>query len=249
MPSVRWRDRILLTRQGGILDPRSIAGLAAWYQASDLLNGGGNPANNASVTTWKDKSGHGRDLTQGSGGQPTYKTSGFQSKPAVLFSGTVSTQTNLISGTVNLAQPGYFFLAGSFGSPLTTAQYLMDGTTNRWLCNNENPGVNNIIAFYAGTGPVDVTIPANSLLNPRIVTLVFNGASSLVRFEGIQQGSGNAGTSAWDAISLGGRQGLGGDGLNGPVAEVLVYSGVALSAADVRRVEAYLGTIYNLVTF
>lgn len=245
MPSERWRDRILLTRQGGVLDPRTIAGLALWYQASDLLNGGGLPANNAAVSTWKDKSGSSHNLTQATGSlQPVFKIAGFQGKPAVLFSGSPSTQNNLVSGALNFSQPGTVFAACKFGS-LSNAQYLMDGATNRWQTANNNPGSSTTWTVYAGGAGEIFTVPNNSLASPCILTWTYNGASSIGRLNGAQVGSGNPGTSALDTLSVGGRDGLGGLGFNGPIAELIFYT-ATLSAQDMSRVEIYLGASYNI---
>ncbi len=64
--------------------PQSINNLVCWYQTADLLNSGALPSNGATVSTWKDKSGNGRDLTTNAG-SPTFQTNFTNSKPAVHF--------------------------------------------------------------------------------------------------------------------------------------------------------------------
>lgn len=225
-----------------------ITGYAAWYQAADLLNGGALPSNGAAVSSWKDKSGNARDLSQATPAlQPTFAVSGIGGQPAVSFTGTLAVEQNLVSGTLNFAQPGTVYIVCKFGSPLSNAQYLMDGATNRWLINNENPGTTTKIGTYAGSASADFTVPSNALLSPSIIVLQFNGASSLCRLNGIDRGaaSANPGTSALDVLSVGGRNGLGGDGFGGPIAEIIIYL-AAHSAAQMQQNEAYLGSFYSI---
>jgi hypothetical protein len=85
--------RTLRPRQTGF-DPRSISGLALWLDATDatttLLDTG--------VTTWKDKSGNGRDFTQTTGNdQPTVST--LNGRRALAFNGTSAQMTRDIAHT------------------------------------------------------------------------------------------------------------------------------------------------------
>lgn len=47
--------------------PSAISGLKLWLDASDINNGGANPADGSNITTWKDKSGNANNATQFSG--------------------------------------------------------------------------------------------------------------------------------------------------------------------------------------
>src|SRR5690606_25174370 len=62
---------------GGFESFSSATSLALWLDATDPLNGGALPANGATVSTWMDKSGFGRNATTGPGsgvGTPKYVT-------------------------------------------------------------------------------------------------------------------------------------------------------------------------------
>lgn len=52
-------------RQSQVFTPTQISGCALWLDGADPNNTGIPPANNASITTWVDKSGNGRDFTTG----------------------------------------------------------------------------------------------------------------------------------------------------------------------------------------
>jgi len=83
------------------IDPRTLPGLFAWY-AADSVNGLGAalPADGATVSTWKDLSGNGRDL--GVGGTPIFKVgvAGLNGVyPAVRYDGTSARNVAGFAGT------------------------------------------------------------------------------------------------------------------------------------------------------
>lgn len=74
----------LLRPKASGFNPKSIAGLYAWYDAADsaavTLNG-------TTVSEWRDKSGGGRHVSQGTAlSQPTYTTAGQNGKNCLTFS-------------------------------------------------------------------------------------------------------------------------------------------------------------------
>ena len=81
--------------------PLQLAGLVAWYDADDILAGtGAQPAANAPVPLWKDKSGNGHDLAQAN---PVYAPNFLFSTPAVKTYGdslTVGIHASVV-GTTN----------------------------------------------------------------------------------------------------------------------------------------------------
>lgn len=77
-------SRLLLPRATGF-NPKSISGLAAWYDASDTASV---TLNNSAVSQWSDKSGNARHLTQTTANnQPSYSTT-VAGKNAITFDGT-----------------------------------------------------------------------------------------------------------------------------------------------------------------
>ena len=65
--------------------PSDIVGLELWLDASDINNGGAQPADGSPVTTWMDKSGQNRDAVGGSGN--TFDADGLDGFPTVAFDG------------------------------------------------------------------------------------------------------------------------------------------------------------------
>ena len=70
---------------------------ALWLDAADT---GTITLNGSTVSQWKDKSGNGANLSQATAAlQPTYSSSGFNSKPSIIFD---ATSKNLFRGASNL---------------------------------------------------------------------------------------------------------------------------------------------------
>jgi hypothetical protein len=88
-----------ITTQASNFSPSSITGLQAWYDGADPLGTGTPPANGATVSTWVDKSGNGRDATT---------------------SGGPFTAAQYVAGS-----PGYMYFGGSNGYGLTNSTNYM----------------------------------------------------------------------------------------------------------------------------
>ena len=82
----RWVDLPFL--------PNKVTGLILWMDANDPNNTGIQPSNGSTISTWKDKSGGGRDATANT--PITYNTTGLNSKPALTF-----TKTQWLTGNVS----------------------------------------------------------------------------------------------------------------------------------------------------
>ena len=113
--------RLLRPQPSRGFNPRSISGLYAWYDAADsaavTLNG-------STVSEWRDKSGGGRHVSQGTAGsQPTYTTAGQNGKNCLTFSSAGSGR-RLVAATASdwaflhdgLSLYGMFIVASSSGS-------------------------------------------------------------------------------------------------------------------------------------
>ena len=82
LPALTYNANI---EQAPAFNPRSISGMTLWLSGKDPNGTGVLPANGASISTWVDKSGSGRNATQASAGlQPTYNLAGQY----LLFDGT-----------------------------------------------------------------------------------------------------------------------------------------------------------------
>lgn len=98
----------------------------------------------------------------------------------------------------NVSQPGTIILAGNSTDP-NNPKGIVTGssTTLRWQMSVDGSG--NII-IYAGAS-LDTT--RNAALGNQVFTAVYNGASSLSRFNGTQTASGNAGTQQTNQVTIG----------------------------------------------
>lgn len=83
--------RLLVPRAAGSFDPRKISGLEVWLDAADTTT---ITLNSGNVSQWNDKSGKGRNFTQGTAiKQPAYSTTYF-AKGAVHFDGSDDVMSN-----------------------------------------------------------------------------------------------------------------------------------------------------------
>lgn len=83
--------RLLRPRTTGF-NPKSIAGLTAWWDASDSST---ITLNATTVSEWRDKTGNGRHLEQGTAlNQPTYAASDIGGKASVRLGNTVTQRMN-----------------------------------------------------------------------------------------------------------------------------------------------------------
>jgi len=100
--------RLLRPRASGQFDPRSIAGLAAWYDAADSSTlfdadtGGALVAANGTVGRWQDKSGNGRHATQAiANNRPQRQVNVFSGRDALTFDG--SNDALILSSNVTMS--------------------------------------------------------------------------------------------------------------------------------------------------
>ena len=124
--------RLLRPRATGF-NPRSISGLAAWYDASAASS---ITLNGSTVSQWADLSGNGRNQSQATAAsQPTYNATGLNGKGTLTTTGT---QCIFQRGTVNdvhsfLMNPGTDQLQARRGaSNQGTATVSGLGTTDIW---------------------------------------------------------------------------------------------------------------------
>jgi hypothetical protein len=238
--------RLLRPRATGFT-PRSISGLAAWWDASDA----------ASITTvsgrvsqWNDKSGNGVHATQTTANNRPVNTSQTLNGRAVMtfdgsndimsFTGTARTdetqfvvvRNNMVASAVSTQQ-----ILGDASSGFgVTAVIKNDGSTNSDVFTHCG-------GFSLGTTSARYQFPANNPFGPAVVSAIRSSASGgILRTDGVQRAT--CTTSNSYALAR-----IGGVGsslpLNGYIAEIVIYSR-ALSVADVQRVERYLGTKWGL---
>lgn len=214
-------------------NPTSVAGVTAWYDASQL-----NETSGAAMTQWDDLSGNGYTLS----GAATYYSAGadlINSKPVVVFNGT---DDYLYNASLSLAQPTTVFFVFQF--------LALTGHNPFWYSSQS------YVAMYAsGSGPYtwefysgdyvgsSTDVVANTAYE---IDAVFGTTpEGTLDLNGTLIATGYSGTTAMDGIVLGCSCSAAvapanfGYFSNVAIAEALVYSG-ALSASDRSSVQNYL---------
>lgn len=208
--------------------PKSIAGLQLWLDASDsstvTLNG-------SNVSQWNDKSGNGRNATQGTANnQPTYATAGRNSRNIITFDGT---SDSMLTNDYTIAQPHTLFVVGRRAVGGANQNFTDGGSAGRaavYWANTDNWGM---------FGGVALTGPAGTDTNWHVFAASFNTTSSTLRLDGSTIATGTAGTESYTGLRIGGYNATLAL-LNGSIAEIISYSG-SLSAANRSLVERWLG--------
>lgn len=124
--------RLLRPRRRGGFDPRTIAGLEAWWDAADSANV---TLDSGRVATWKDKSGKGRDASNLTSGttQPSYEAAVQNGLSAVRF----ATASSQFLATSSAADWKFFhdgtlvtvFACGAFTSAATGSNTILTTLT------------------------------------------------------------------------------------------------------------------------
>jgi len=239
-----------------IFTPKSITGLAMWFDAADnstiTLSG-------SLVTQWNDKSGNGYNATNSTYVSPTYSATGFNTKyPGLLFNGTSTMlATPSILPTPVLSANGTdttIFLV--FNRLTGTGNYVAFGLGGAAVATNYNTYVlrdpwstgNSILDIGNGaSGRVSI---ANTANGPQIYSLWRSGTSTYFYNYGASIGSNlssssNVGTTN-QPLNIGG--GFADSGwYNSYISEFIIYN-YALSTSQRQQVEGYLGWKWGLAS-
>jgi hypothetical protein len=229
-------------------DPRKIANLAFWLDATDSTTV---DTSSGFVTEWRSKVGAGTATQSTANDRPAYTVAGRNGKNVVTFDGTTDW---LITGTLSISQPYTIIWAGqSIGNaPGTTAtiNFFTDSTnsSNRVILIHNFAGTistNGRLSMFSGTelSPASGTQAYNAW---SVVSGVFNGSSSRLRANGTQVASGNAGSGGIAALTLGARfNQAAGNFFEGPWGAFLIYSR-ALSDTECLAVERGLAKSFAI---
>lgn len=116
--------------------------LALWLDAEDTTT---ITLNGSSVSQWNDKSGNGRNVTQGTAAnQPTYQAAGLNSKPTLSFDGT----NDFLLGTSNIG------LSGNPSFSLFTVQTGVAASSQVWVASGQNIAGKGVHWMSGSTGTV-----------------------------------------------------------------------------------------------
>lgn len=222
--------------------PLDIPGLKLWLDASNAATlwqdtAGTTPAtaDGDPVGRWDDLSGQGNNATQGAASaQPALRLAIQGGRNVVRFDGVNDVIATALFGAA-LSQPTTIFVVYR-NIPTSGTKPVFDG------------GATGGRQQFVAHGPSNAYIYAGTILNGsgqldgascRVVSALFNGASSQFWANGVSQGSGNAGIQALGRLALMSDSVAGGSAYtSGDICEVAVYSG-ALTAQQRARWESY----------
>lgn len=234
----RWQSIYGRARQ---FDPRRIAGIGAWYDASVASS----ITIQTGVQQWADLSGNGRHLVQNTtNNQPVYATNLLNGLPAVQFD---KVNDRLVWASAGaLQQPLTIFTVHRLGATVSVSnETVYDSATNG----------NRMRMYYGNSGQFGITANGSNVLATASINqfpdtefgvseAIFNGSSSFVARNGALSNTGNAGTATSDGIALnafGGFAAFGGAW----IAEFILYSR-SLGATERRAIRQYLGRKYAI---
>jgi len=235
-----------LTPPGPFL-PTQITGLQLWLDATDVNGNGTSVANGASISTWTDKSGNGRNGTANT--SITYATSGLGTGyPALTFTGSQWVNGSVsISGTTMTV---FNVFSMNSSSPFAARVLALARTETNDFDNVAYVGIlrqssTNIGPYRNGTYTQATTPYATRLMN----TTYFDGTNQYTATNGgTSSSSASSGSFAVTAYRVANNTNSGdtaAGALNGFVGEVLVYNS-SLITAQRQQVEGYLAWKWGL---
>jgi hypothetical protein len=220
--------------------PKSISGLAAWYDASVTSS----ITIQTGVQQWSDLSGNGRHLTQNTtNNQPQHGAVTLNGRPVVTFDGA---NDFLRTAAFTITQPYQTFLVFRFQSAYSISRRVLE---HRTLGGTRSGEIYNIssssLTLYSG-GVIGLTgLPAGAREAFNIYDVELNGANSRMRFRQTAV-SGNPGANGGNGFTIGA------NGNTTPtewgdvsIAEIVHYS-KALTDTQADQVRNYLGRKWNL---
>jgi hypothetical protein len=211
--------------------PTDIAGLQLWLDASDASSVTLDGSNN--VEQWNDKSGNARHATQATALlRPAYSTAAVNSLNAVTFNGT---SHRVATGSFSVSQP--YTLCVVISSTNNGSFRVMFESSSPRMSLFSQSGTS---LFYNAGSDISgsVTISTNVA---RLITGVFAGASSSLRFDKSAVSTTSPGTNAIGGGCTIGSTPSGTFPFAGSICEILLYN-TALSGTDLTNVESYLSS-------
>ena len=219
----------LQTTGGAAWSPASIAGLAYWFDASDIstlsLTAG-------DVDQWDDKSGNGRHVTPASNA-PSWAAN------RITFD--LANSENLRSGAFVIAQPYTVVVVWKKTVARDIASYMV-GSLNAVAGGMIGTGTSGAGNFVANAGAA-LSWGNNDITTDHLHIVIFNGASSKYYLDDAASIDGNAGANATDGIEIGGYNNW--IWIDAELMEVIGYSG-AMSDEDRLLLKTYLQTKWGL---
>ena len=206
-----------------VITPTVVAGLIFWMDGADPAGTGVLPANGASITTWVDKSGNGKNATV-STSPATYSLS----TKSLVFTGAQYYTTPFTSVpttisvflVINLGSPGYMDMMAGVLQVIST-------------------GYNQLVTIPGGSHVLNGA--AMSQNTNILYNFTFDASSSAaIYYNGALSGTRNGSTSysGNGSIVIGSSDGVH-ETYTGTISEILIYNSV-LSTANRQKIEGYL---------
>ena len=181
------------------------------------------------------------DLAEGNNasatGSPTFEESGFNSKPSVLFDGVDDAfQSSTFS---SIEHPYTVFHVIELDSGASPDNTIFSGREEGDGGLNETYWRGNWAVFSGDR------LDGSSSDDVNLITSVYDENNSIIREDGSESGSGDAGSRSWDQHTIG-RSGSGNDRFwDGRIMELLLYPD-RRSASEIDEVETYLTDKWDL---
>lgn len=231
-------------------NPTSISGCRLWFDASDPNGNGILPANNSSITSWRDKSGNNNHTTAVSG-TVLFSRSGINSRGSIVFNNSYFTGALTTTFT---GSPVYSFVVASFNS--TTVSFSRILSLGRPGVSDANQSTT-CIPFLRNSGAAQLYAVANNVGSsfqaitygsPFISASFFNGTAVGININGQLTVNTNV-TTSFNLTSYGiGKSTDTNDSSQymGEICEIISYFGTTLTLAQQQQIEGYLAWKWGL---
>jgi hypothetical protein len=267
--------RLLRPRAAGGFDPRTVAGLEAWWDGADSASV---TLDSGRVSVWADKSGKGRNLANSSSGttQPSYITAAQNGRNLVRFAAASSQRLSVASstgmfnflhdgtlsyvalvlrvGTVADPNAFYGFIGNAAGNPNVQFTYDDRGSIPR----NDRLGLGVTNAAGGNTAGTVTSAPFDNFLTANTTVLCeayfdVNNATTGNRLTARRNGgslvTGSSGSGTAATGNAGGDLFVGSSGstsfFQGDMCEILFYSNQPTSGAQ-QSIRQYLAAKWGL---
>ena len=237
--------RLLRPRQTGFT-PRSISGLALWLDAADSST----ITIGAGVSIWADKSGNGRNATQGVGGKQPIRNGTINNRSVITFQGTDDTMSIANVPDFNATSQTVIVVSRQTSAANQALFYKAIGSSSAGVIMRYRTGT--AFWLYQKNDASGETLSSNSNTNTNVnvYTAILQPSSQAGFVNGAAPSTGqatNTVTTTYDdtgAIWIGSRRDVG-EYLAGDVCEILHWPR-ALLPAERQLVERYLGKKWGI---
>ena len=219
---------------GGGFDPSLVPWLGAWWASDPSWS---NPGDGNAVSSWRDYSGNGYDLSQGTGTkQPLYRASfaNLNGQPAVQFDGS---NDFLFQGWKNIDLFTVLIVA------YYTSGLFFHYGGNRWGCYASG----GTFHYHRSNGADIATAESYSLPHATMITIYHsNSGTSKIRADGGGFASGAMGNETTTSMTVGAAEAGSSSWMNGAIAFMGIYSGDLSSSSSYLRLLSGIRTTYGL---